>query len=344
MATKQGNKYKTSVYKGSVGGKRQYEVFWGDTPDEADFAALQYKLKHKEKADPVHIKLGDAIDNYIKSRDAVLSPVTTEAYKSIRRARFRDLMETGIADINNRVMQSAINSESKITTKKGKKIQPKAVRNAAALIIAAIKYYDSDKTFKVVYPKSMPIKYATPDKATLQRIFKAVEGTRAEVPVLLSVWLSLSMSEILGLKWDNIHDDYITIEGAMVFPKGTGVYKQPKTYARNRNIIIDRELRDKIISLPRVSQYVVPLTHKKVYTTFTDALKKNNIPHCRFHDLRHANASIMALLNIPDRYAQERGGWSNPKVMKGVYQQTFTEEQKQFAEIINSYIKGILHT
>jgi len=67
-------------------------------------------------------------------------------------------------------------------------------------------------------------------------------------------------------------------------------------------------------------------------------------PDCRFHDLRHANASMMALLNIPDRYAQERGGWSTGHIMKSVYQQVFSEEQKQVADIINNYVKGLLHT
>lgn len=35
-----------------------------------------------------------------------------------------------------------------------------------------------------------------------------------------------------------------------------------------------------------------------------------------FHDLRHLNASVMAALRIPDKYAQERGGWKSDKIMK----------------------------
>ena len=45
-------------------------------------------------------------------------------------------------------------------------------------------------------------------------------------------------------------------------------------------------------------------------------VRKNNLPHMSFHDLRHVNASVMALLKIPDKYAMERGGWKTDSVMK----------------------------
>jgi integrase len=41
---------------------------------------------------------------------------------------------------------------------------------------------------------------------------------------------------------------------------------------------------------------------------FKRLLEKNGLPHMTFHDLRHMNASVMAMLRIPDKYAMERGG------------------------------------
>lgn len=47
----------------------------------------------------------------------------------------------------------------------------------------------------------------------------------------------------------------------------------------------------------------------------------------------------MALLRIPDKYAQERGGWKSDKVMKRVYQQTFSEERENVDKKIDAYFE-----
>ena len=56
-----------------------------------------------------------------------------------------------------------------------------------------------------------------------------------------------------------------------------------------------------------------------IYNKFSRLLKKYGLPHMAFHDLRHVNDSVMALLRVPDKYAQERGGWKSDHVMKKVY-------------------------
>ena len=61
-----------------------------------------------------------------------------------------------------------------------------------------------------------------------------------------------------------------------------------------------------------------------------------------FHDLRHVNASVMTLLNIPDKYAQERGGWHSDHIMKSTYMQTFSSERAAIDEQIDSYLSDII--
>lgn len=50
----------------------------------------------------------------------------------------------------------------------------------------------------------------------------------------------------------------------------------------------------------------------------------------------------MALLRVPDKYAQERGGWKSDKVMKKVYMQTFSEEREKVDTVIDSYFENIV--
>jgi hypothetical protein len=49
----------------------------------------------------------------------------------------------------------------------------------------------------------------------------------------------------------------------------------------------------------------------------------------------------MAVLRIPDKYAQERGGWSSDRVMKSVYTETFDDERKKTDAKINDYFRKI---
>ena len=87
---------------------------------------------------------------------------------------------------------------------------------------------------------------------------------------------------------------------------------------------------------------LVPISGKALYHRWIKLQDENGMDHITFHDLRHLNASIMALLRIPDKYAEERGGWDNDKVMKRVYMQTFSEERERFDNLIDGYFDDLL--
>ena len=50
----------------------------------------------------------------------------------------------------------------------------------------------------------------------------------------------------------------------------------------------------------------------------------------------------MLMLGIPDKYAMERGGWSNSNILKSVYHQTFKEEKDKVSYIIDDYFNNIV--
>ena len=59
--------------------------------------------------------------------------------------------------------------------------------------------------------------------------------------------------------------------------------------------------------------------------------------YIRLHDLRHINASVMAYLGIPQKYAMERGGWDNVQTMDKIYQFTFKDAKKAVDDKINDF-------
>ncbi len=58
-----------------------------------------------------------------------------------------------------------------------------------------------------------------------------------------------------------------------------------------------------------------------------------------FHNLRHINTSVMAMLNISEKYAQERGGWKTPFVMKNVSMHTFSKERIAVDDKIDNFFE-----
>ena len=86
---------------------------------------------------------------------------------------------------------------------------------------------------------------------------------------------------------------------------------------------------------------LIDLTIAQIQGRWKRLSKKHDL-NLTFHGLRHMNASIMALLNVPEKYAMERGGWKTPHVMKSVYQHTFSDARKQVDDTIDSYFENLL--
>lgn len=91
------------------------------------------------------------------------------------------------------------------------------------------------------------------------------------------------------------------------------------------------------------TEYLTELTRDQIYTRFRKLLINSNVsPLISFHDLRHLNASVMVLLEVPDKYAMERGGWSTNSTLRNVYQHTFSEEREAVDRKIDEYFEGLI--
>lgn len=337
MATKVSkDRYKSSVFTGyDAEGKRKYKVFYAPTADEADYLALEFKL-HKNQPES-KITVAEAADRYIESRSNILSPTTLRGYRIARNHHFQGLLNMKIGDVDDNILQTAINKEALTSS-------AKTVKNAYGLYRSAIASFRKDFNPKVRFPDELPPEYTTPDTEGIKKILEAVKDTWVEVPVLLAVWLSLRESEILGLKWEDVSDNYIFVRRARIYDNGKMVEKVTKNKSSQRKIPLPAYIKEVLGRQERTSEYVYDTTPRSLYRRFTTVLKQNGLPHCRFHDLRHANASVMVMLGIPDKYAQVRGGWSNSATLTKRYQQTFSEEEIKTADQIDSYFNNLLHT
>lgn len=336
---------------GEIKDKRIYVSFTSDDPSsrgkkEAELAAAQFQLEKgntisKNTSGYGEMTLSDAIDKYIDSREALnRSPTTIQDYQCIKKNGFKNLMQMKLKDINEDVLQDAINSESKRIGRSGKQLSAKRLKNEWGLISSALHKYTRHINFaEIDLPQVQPRTVELPPAREVMRI---VKGTDIELPVLLAMWLSFSMSEIQGLtKSKSISGEYLTINEVVVSVNGKAVRKNmAKNPTRNRRHRIPPYIRNLIDQVD--GDDLVPLSSYALYHKWIRLQENNGMNPITFHDLRHLNASVMALLRIPDKYAQERGGWKTDEVMKRVYTQTFSEERERVDDIIDSYFEDIM--
>ncbi|MDF2608916.1 MAG: Integrase [Lachnospiraceae bacterium] len=324
--------------------KRHYESFTADTKKEAEYLAAEFALNKKKKSRPRNMTLLEAIDEYIMNSDAVLSPTTIQGYKTIKKNSYKDIMDLPLKSLSKEILQNAVNKEAKRpsgkNTKNPRPVSPKTVKNSYGLLTAVINRYHSDLDCTVKLPALVTrIKELPPPEV----IMAVVKDTEIELPVLLAMWLSFSMSEILGLKKSSISNGYITIKEVVVNVNNEPFRKdQAKTLSRVRRHEIPEYIQSLIDKTDSDTEVLVTLNGNTIYKRLNRLLEKNKVPHISFHDLRHVNASVMALLRIPDKYAMERGGWKTDKVMKRIYTHTFSEEREKVDIAIDNFFEKAL--
>ena len=326
-------KYRVQVYDKETGKRKS---FTADTARKANFLAIEWQ-EGKRESQLRGITVGEAIDNYIDGRDGVLSPSTIQGYRKYQEYYISDLFKnTPIKNLTSEIVQSEIKDLSKTKS-------AKTVHNVHGLITGALYEAQPDLVLRVALPK-VPKRFIELPPA--EDIIKAVKGTDIELPVMLAMWLSLSVSEIRGINIDSIRDGILTIRETVVQVDGIAVHKEAtKAYERTRKLSVPpyiMGLIKKTDAYKNGSGYIETRSNEAIYRRFTRVIKNAGIEHMTFHQLRHMNASIMAMLNIPEKYAQERGGWKTPHTMKRVYQHTFSKEREAVDRKIDSFFEDIM--
>lgn len=94
-------------------GKRHYESFTADSKKDAEFMAAQFAMEKEQRRHMSSNSLRNAIDVYIETSDAILSPTTIQGYQKIQKNAFADIMELPLKKLTKQRLQDAVNLEAK---------------------------------------------------------------------------------------------------------------------------------------------------------------------------------------------------------------------------------------
>ena len=198
-------------------------------------------------------------------------------------------------------------------------------------------------TLHTTLPQKIKSKIQIPLEAEIKAILETAKGSKYELPIVLAVWLGLRQSEILGLTWDGIEGNVIHIRQAIVMGENGPVKKGTKTYSGTRSIRMPGYIKNMLDNMPHTGTHIIKLSGQAIYGGFSRICEKANVPHFRFHDLRHANASVMLALNVPDKYAMQRLGHATNNMLKTVYQHTMTEKEQLVCDMVDDYFEHIIN-
>lgn len=317
-----------------VDGRRKGRTF--DTEKEAVYWAAGIKTRAKEaEKSLLSLTVAAAVDRYIESKDAVLSPSTIKGYRQVKGNLMGGIALVKIGDLTQENVQRWVNGLAREKS-------PKTVSNAHGLLSTVLKEYRPSMALRTTLPQKVKPNIQIPSEAELRAILAAARGAKHEIPIVLAVWMGLRQSEILGLTWDCVDGDTLHIRRAIVMGENGPVEKGTKTYSGTRALHLPEYLRRLLEAAPHRGQHIVRMSGKAIYSGFSRICEKAGVPHYRFHDLRHTNASIMLASGIPDKYSMKRMGHATNNMLKTTYQHVIKEREAEYDQQIDDYFKDLL--
>lgn len=314
--------------------KGQTKSFTHADRKKAEAEARMWQAGMTEKYSFDNPTLYECFENFIEAKNNVLSPSTIRGYNKIKNNSLKDIMSMRVNGLTNLIIQRSINLYSASHS-------PKSVRNCYGLLSAVLNMFRPDFNLNIQLPQKEHKEMYIPTNEDIQKLVNASRGTQCYIPILLAAFGGMRLGEIGALQSSDIDGNYITVNKSLVYtPEKEWKVKPPKTYSSNRRV----EIPDFVIdALKDQEGKILECTPHAVTVAFKRLLEKNNLPHFRFHDLRHYYVSTLHSINIPDKYIQAQGGWATNYTMNNVYKHIMSNRQSEFSTQITGHFNNIFN-
>ena len=235
-----------------------------------------------------------------------------------------------------------------------RKVKPNTVIHYHAIIHSALKYAVKTDMLvqnvadKVDRPKKNSFQPDFLSAEEMQKMFKALRGTKLELPVLVAAFYGFRRGEVLGLKWDAIDFERRTISVIRTVTtitldgKQTEIEQQSaKTKSSLRTLPLIGSFREYFLQVKETQElnkqvcgncynheydgfvFVDELGERMRANYLTSAFPKfledHGLRRMRFHDLRHSCASLLLANGVPLKHIQEWLGHSDFTTTANIY-------------------------
>jgi integrase len=191
------------------------------------------------------------------------------------------------------------------------------------------------------------------DPALASRILEASSGTRLEIPVAFALATGMRRGEILGLRWSDLAPD-LSVAHVRRSLQATGealVFEEPKTKRSRRSVALpaflapylERQRRDQARRKQDLgdgwtgSDLVIdagdggPVNPDSMSSAWRFLVIRSGLPHVRFHDLRHAHATLLLCQGVHPKVVSERLGHATVGITLDIYSHVIPGMQAEAA-------------
>lgn len=212
----------------------------------------------------------------------------------------------------------------------------------------------------VEVPKLKKYRATVLNEDGVQLLLETFKNTNYYIAVLLGVGVGLRRGEALGLQWKDIDFENKTIQiNRSLLPTEKGlIFHDPKTEGSNRIIVVSNTIINMLLvakEQQEKSKKILgeayndidlvtcwddgsPINPTTFSQSFGRTLKRNQLPHIRFHDLRHTNATMMLKQKVSAKVASERLGHSTIGITLDLYSHVLKEMQEEAANKLEELI------
>jgi integrase len=194
-----------------------------------------------------------------------------------------------------------------------------------------------------------------PDMA--RRVLTSVVGTDLHAPVALALGTGMRRGEILGLKWPDIEDapPVLRVRRSLQVTRDGIVFQEPKTARSRRAItlpgfVVDALGAQRSVQGARQADLGLLWQEGGLVVDRGDGhpwdpdafsgkwrrfVSRAGLPRIRFHDLRHAHATLMLVKGAHPKVVSERLGHATIAITLDVYSHVIPSMQNEAARLVD---------
>lgn len=347
-------------------GRRSRKSLLG--PTRADVRA---KLRAALDAEASHVPVADirlTVGAYLRQwlDDAVrpaVRPRTFQSYESVVRVH----LEPGLGH-RSLVTLSPQQVQTFLNTRSTRGLSPRSVAIIRAVLRRALVQAErwglvTRNVAKLVEPPRVQRPHIRPlDADEARRFLRAIADDRHEALYLVAIGVGLRQGELLGLSWSDLDLDQgtLTVRHALQRVDGKLVLVEPKSLTSHRAVALPARVADGLRrhragqqrerlragarwhadprDLAFTTTIGTPLDGITVTRRFQRILETAGLRRQRFHDLRHACASLLLAQGIAPRVVMETLGHSQISLTMNTYSHVVPALGRHAAERMNDLL------
>jgi integrase len=199
------------------------------------------------------------------------------------------------------------------------------------------------------------------DAEQAQHFLDSVRGDRLEALYHLALLLGMRQGELLGLRWEDVDLDrgFVHVRRSLVRIGGQFVLTEPKTHSSARRVPLPsasiealrahkRRQTEERLAAPAWGDWDLvfttpsgePLHSKSVTTAFQAHVAAAGLPRQRFHDLRHACASLLTAQGVHPRVIMQILGHSTIATTMNTYSHPTEATQRDALAGLSAVLSG----